>query len=47
MSLNPDLIRARCVEIDSSLVRLEKFRRLPGSNFFPAKMLSMLPAIDC
>lgn len=34
MSLNPDLIRARCAEIDSSLSRLEEFRRLPRDQFF-------------
>lgn len=33
MSLNPDLIRARCAEIDSSLNRLEEFRRLPREQF--------------
>ena len=33
MSLNPDLIRARCAEIDSSLVRLEEFRRLSREQF--------------
>ena len=33
MSLNPDLIRARCAEIDSSLVRLEEFRRLSQEQF--------------
>ena len=33
MSLNPDLIRARCAEIDSSLSRLEEFRRLSRDQF--------------
>lgn len=33
MSLNPDLIRARCAEIDSSLARLEEFRRLSRDQF--------------
>ena len=33
MSLNPDLIRARCAEIDSSLVRLEAFRSLSREQF--------------
>lgn len=33
MSLNPDLIRARCAEIDSSLARLEEFRRLSREQF--------------
>jgi len=33
MSLDPDLIRARCAEIDSSLVRLEEFRRLSREQF--------------
>ena len=33
MSLNPDLIRARCAEIDSSLNRLEEFRRLSREQF--------------
>jgi len=28
MSLNPDLIQARCAEIDFSLSRLDEFRRL-------------------
>lgn len=33
MSLNPDLIRVRCAEIDSSLARLEEFRRLSREQF--------------
>jgi uncharacterized protein YutE (UPF0331/DUF86 family) len=33
MSLNPDLIRARCAEIDSSLNRLEEFHRLSREQF--------------
>lgn len=33
MSLNPDLIRARCAEIDISLNRLEEFSRLPRESF--------------
>lgn len=33
MSLNPDLIRARCSEIDSSLSRLEEFHHLPREVF--------------
>ena len=33
MSLNPDLIRARCVEIDTSLSRLEEIARLPRETF--------------
>jgi uncharacterized protein YutE (UPF0331/DUF86 family) len=33
MSLNPDLIRARCAEIDSSVSRLEEFRRLSREQF--------------
>jgi uncharacterized protein YutE (UPF0331/DUF86 family) len=33
MSLNPDLIRARCAEIDSALVRLEAFRSLSREQF--------------
>lgn len=33
MSLNPDLIRARCAEIDSSLVRLEEFHCLSREQF--------------
>jgi hypothetical protein len=37
MSLNPDLIRARCAEIDSSLSRLEEFRRLPREQFLSNK----------
>lgn len=37
MSLNPDLIRARCVEIDSSLVRLEEFRRLSREQFLSSQ----------
>ncbi|BFU93792.1 MAG: hypothetical protein NTNFB02_05140 [Nitrospira sp.] len=33
MTLNPDVIRARCAEIDSSLSRLEELRRLPRETF--------------
>jgi len=33
MSLNPDLIRARCAEIDASLARLEEFQRLSREQF--------------
>jgi uncharacterized protein YutE (UPF0331/DUF86 family) len=33
MSLNPDLIRARCAEIDSSISRLEEFRGLSREQF--------------
>ncbi|MDH5640180.1 MAG: DUF86 domain-containing protein [Nitrospira sp.] len=33
MSLNPDLIRARCAEIDASLIRLDELRRLPRETF--------------
>jgi uncharacterized protein YutE (UPF0331/DUF86 family) len=33
MSLNPDLIRARCVEIDTSLSRLEEIGRLSRETF--------------
>lgn len=33
MSLNPDLIRARCAEIDSSLGRLEEIRCLSREQF--------------
>lgn len=33
MSLNPDLIRARCVEIDTSLRRLEEIGRLSRETF--------------
>lgn len=34
MSLNPDLIRARCAEIDTSLSRLEELGRLSRETFF-------------
>jgi uncharacterized protein YutE (UPF0331/DUF86 family) len=37
MSLNPDLIRARCAEINSSLVRLEEFRRLSRDQFISSQ----------
>lgn len=37
MSLNPDLIRARCSEIDSSLARLEEFRRLSREQFLSSQ----------
>jgi uncharacterized protein YutE (UPF0331/DUF86 family) len=37
MSLNPDLIRARCAEIDSSLNRLEEFCRLPREQFLSSQ----------
>jgi uncharacterized protein YutE (UPF0331/DUF86 family) len=33
MSLNPDLIRARCAEIDASLIRLDELRHLPRETF--------------
>ncbi|MCP9452102.1 MAG: hypothetical protein NNA23_05405 [Nitrospira sp.] len=33
MSLNPDLIRARCAEIDLSLSWLEEIGRLPHETF--------------
>jgi uncharacterized protein YutE (UPF0331/DUF86 family) len=33
MSLNPDLIRARCAEIDTSLSRLEEIGRLSRETF--------------
>jgi uncharacterized protein YutE (UPF0331/DUF86 family) len=33
MSLNPDLIWARCAEIDSSLARLEAFRSLSREQY--------------
>lgn len=33
MTLNPDLIRARCAEIEASLVRLEQLRPLPRDRF--------------
>lgn len=33
MSVNPDLIRARCSEIESSLARLETFRAMPREAF--------------
>lgn len=33
MSLNPDLIRARCAEIDASLTRLDQLRQLPREAF--------------
>ena len=34
MSLNPDLIRARCAEVEESVSRLERFKRLSRSEFF-------------
>jgi uncharacterized protein YutE (UPF0331/DUF86 family) len=37
MSLNPDLIRARCAEIDASLIRLEEFRRVPREQFLSSQ----------
>jgi uncharacterized protein YutE (UPF0331/DUF86 family) len=33
MTLNPDLIRARCAEIEESLARLEQLRPLPRELF--------------
>ena len=33
MSLNPDLIRARCSEIEGSLARLEPFRAMSREAF--------------
>ncbi len=46
MSLNPDLIRERCVEIDTSLSRLEEMGRLSRETFLPTKTPVMWPAID-
>ncbi len=37
MSLNPDLIRARCAEIDASLIRLDELRRLPRETFLSSQ----------
>ncbi len=37
MTLNPDLIRARCAEIDASLSRLEELRRLPRETFLSSQ----------
>jgi hypothetical protein len=33
VSLNADLVRARCTEIEESLSRLERFRSLPLEAF--------------
>jgi uncharacterized protein YutE (UPF0331/DUF86 family) len=33
MSLNPDLIRARCAEIEESVARLERFQSLSREKF--------------
>lgn len=33
MTLNPDLIRARCAEIDASLIRRDQLRQLPREAF--------------
>lgn len=33
MTLNPDLIRARCAEIEESLARLERLRAIPRAEF--------------
>ena len=37
MSLNPDLIQARCAEIDASLIRLDELRRLPREAFLSSQ----------
>lgn len=37
MTLNADLIRTRCTEIDESLVRLEDIRRLPIDDFLASQ----------
>ncbi len=37
MSLNPDLIRARCAEIDASLIRLDQLRHLPRETFLSSQ----------
>ena len=37
MSLNPDLIRARCAEIDAALIRLDELRRLPRETFLSSQ----------
>lgn len=34
MKLNPDLVRARCTEIEESVSRLERFRGLSREQFF-------------
>ena len=33
MSLNPDLVRARCTEIEESVLRLERFRSIGREEF--------------
>lgn len=33
MSLNPDLVRARCTEIEESIGRLERFKGLARDEF--------------
>lgn len=33
MSLNADLVRARCAEIEDSVCRLERFKDLPRDEF--------------
>lgn len=47
MSLNPDLIWARCGEIDSSLSRLEEFRRLPREQFLANQDGLDVACFDC
>lgn len=37
MNLNPDLIRARCAEIDASLIRLDQLRHLPRETFLSSQ----------
>lgn len=37
MTLNVDLIRTRCTEIDESLARLEHIRRLPIDDFLASQ----------
>lgn len=37
MSLNPDLIRARCADIDASLIRLDQLRHLPRERFLSSQ----------
>ena len=33
MTMNPDLVRARCAEIEESIARLEQFKQLSPSQF--------------
>lgn len=46
MTLNPDVIRARCAEIDSSLSRLEELRRIVRLTLALVSILSLVSPLS-